>query len=428
MARGVLVLGIAVTAWLCVPVIAVADSAPVTTSYKHVGVGSCASTTCHGKITPEQGKTVPLNEHHTWLQMDLHSKAFRALDTALARDMAAKMGLPTPKEKVCLDCHADNVPKEQQTAKYRIDQGVTCEACHGGAEKWLESHVQKGATHAENVQRGLYPLDQPLKRAELCLSCHLGTADKFVTHQMLGAGHPRLSFELEVFTANQPPHFIQDAPRNPKKINLWVSGQLAAADRYVSLLQTKVFQPGGMFPELAFYDCHACHHPTDDIRWTAARVGTAIRPGTLRLQKSHLLTLQAVSEVIGPAGAADELSALRLALIRAGQTDVGSMRAAASKLLGWLQARRSWSSRTYSQAEVSAIRKTLLRYAASDQASDYVAAEQVVLGVDTLSYALGDRERVKAPLGQLYTAVALASKFKPATFATTARQVQGQFP
>jgi osmotically-inducible protein OsmY len=51
-------------------------------------------------------------------------------------------------------------------------------------------------------------------------------------------------------------------------------------------------------------------------------------------------------------------------------------------MLSWVRARETWSSRAYSQAEVSAIRKALLRYAATDQASDYVAAEQIALGVD----------------------------------------------
>ena len=55
------------------------------------------------------------------------------------------------------------------------------------------------ATHAGNVARGLYPTSDPVAQARLCLSCHFGNRDKFVTHRMMGAGHPRMSFELETF-------------------------------------------------------------------------------------------------------------------------------------------------------------------------------------------------------------------------------------
>ena len=57
----------------------------------------------------------------------------------------------------------------------------------------------------------MYPTDQPVARAQLCLSCHFGTEqNKFVTHRIMGAGHPRMSFELDTFTAIQPAHYIAD--------------------------------------------------------------------------------------------------------------------------------------------------------------------------------------------------------------------------
>jgi len=45
----------------------------------------------------------------------------------------------------------------------------------------------------------MYPTEEPMERARLCLSCHLGTERKFATHEIMGAGHPRLAFELELY-------------------------------------------------------------------------------------------------------------------------------------------------------------------------------------------------------------------------------------
>ena len=73
------------------------------------------------------------------------------------------------------------------------------------------------------------------------------------------------------------------------------------------------------------------------------------------------------------------------------------------------------------------MRKTVIRYAAEDKASDFGAAEQVVMGMDSLSYAAGDHERRKAALDALYNAVKSASSFDPTQFAGVARGALNQF-
>jgi hypothetical protein len=80
------------------------------------------------------------------------------------------------------------------------------------------------------VKRGLYPTDQPVAQARLCLSCHFGNRDKFVTHRMMGAGHPRMSFELDTFSQTQPPHFVADADWERRKgaydgVRVWAVGR-----------------------------------------------------------------------------------------------------------------------------------------------------------------------------------------------------------
>jgi hypothetical protein len=414
---------------------AAADTPPATAgTHRHLGVATCATSVCHGKQSEQTGKDadVGLNEYKIWLEQDRHSQAYRTLDGPRSRAIAANLGLPSAKTKMCLDCHADNVPPSQQGPKFQISDGVQCEGCHGGSEKWLETHSQRSVTHATNVANGMNATEQPLRRAQLCLSCHLGTADQYTTHRIMGAGHPRLAFELDVYSYNQPPHY---RPRNDNYIkrkgvipetNLWITGQLESSQRYLSLLQSGLFATGGLTPELALYDCFGCHHPIDKLRWSRTRAGAGMAPGTLRLQRQYLVILQAITETLEPR-LLPELSADTDTLMQAGQTDAARTRAAAKVLQEWVQARDDWSRRSYSASDVAALRKALLRYAAQDRASDFAIAEQVVLGVEGLSYAAGDHDRRKSSLDALYNSVGSTAKFDPNQFAEIARGLQGQF-
>jgi len=399
---------------------------------KHLGVATCASSVCHGKLTAQTGRDVALNEYRIWSHDDYHSRAFRDLSNSQSQAIAGKLGLASAAtSKLCLDCHADNVAATARGPKFQLSDGVQCEACHGGAEKWIETHTQKAVKHSDNVARGMYPSEQPLRRAELCLSCHMGTRDKFATHVIMGAGHPRLRFELQVFTFNQPAHVQIDADYIQRKghiedMNLWVTGQIENARRYLELLQTRLTVPDSFLPEFALYDCFSCHHPTDKQRWSRSRAGVGVQPGTLRLQKYYLVMLQAVTEVLAP-DALPELVTGTDALVRAGQVDVASVRTAAQNLHAWIDAHDGWSRRPYTPDEIAKVRRTVVRYAAEDKTSDFGAAEQVVMAVDSLSYAAGDHERRKAALDSLYNSVKSASAFDSAQFAGVARSIQGQF-
>lgn len=412
--------------------IAAADSAEGIADYKHMGVASCSTSVCHGKLAPQPDENVALNEYRIWTQEDRHAQAYRTLELPESKRIAANMGLPSATTaKICLDCHADNVPKDKRGPKFQISDGVGCEGCHGGSERWLESHAAESATHKDNLARGMYPSEEPLKRAKLCLSCHMGTNDKFATHTIMGAGHPRLSFELEAYTSNQPAHYIVDEDYERRKgkipgMNLWITGQIESARVSLSLMEGKLFHGGGMFPELAFYDCHSCHHPMDNIRWNAQRAGAGIKPGTLRLQSQNLIILQAITEALEP-GAMPELSRMTNSLIRAGQRDIKSVDAAAKSLLAWMSKRDSLSKRQYSRAEVASVRRMLIKYGAADKAGDYAAAEQVVLGVESLSYTLGDRDSKKTALDALYNAVKNDTNFNPRRFEAAAEKAQRSF-
>jgi hypothetical protein len=413
-----------------------ADTAiPSNAPYRHMGVASCSMSVCHGNLKPQTGRDVQLNEYRTWQLQDRHAQAFRRLNEPLGKSIAQKMGLANAQAaQICIDCHADNVPVAVRGPQFQLSDGVGCEACHGGAERWIKSHAQKDATHPANLALGMYATETPARRAQLCLSCHQGTATKFVTHQMIGAGHPRLRFELDAYTSNQPAHFVVDDDYIKRKgripeANLWLTGQLEAARGYAALLQSRFFSRPGLFPELAFYDCFGCHHSVDKnkLRWTPERAGVGVAPGSLRLQKQHDIMLQVVAEALSDAATARDLAQSVTALTLAGQSDATAMRSQASRLTAWLDAREPWTRRAFSNAEINQIRRGLLQYAAADRASDYLAAEQVVLGVESLSLALNDRDRHAADIDALYSAVDTTGGFDPAQFAAVARQKVGRF-
>ena len=210
-------------------------------------------------------------------------------------------------------------------------------------------------------------------------------------------------------------------------MNLWLTGQIETTRRMLTLLQTDMYHSGGMFPEFAFYDCHSCHHPMDKIRWNAQRAGAGIKPGTLRLQTQNLIVLQAVTETFEP-GALNELVGLTNALIRAGQRDRASVTARRKALLDWVEKRDAMSRSSVLQLRRSPpCARCWRRYGATDKAGDYAAAEQIVLGLESLSYSLGDYDKKKAALDPLFNAVKNDTAFSPQQFATAAANAQRSF-
>jgi hypothetical protein len=399
----------------------------------HLGVASCASSVCHGKLDRQGDQNVWLNEYRIWTGAGKHSLAYRLLENEESRRIANNLGLASATTaKVCLDCHADNVPPEKRGPKFQIRDGVGCEACHGGAEDWIESHAAEGASHRANLAAGMYPSESPVQRAQVCLSCHMGNEEKFAGHDIMGAGHPRLSFELEAFQTNQPAHFDVDEDYRDRKgaisgFNLWFAGQVESGIRFADLVRTRIATGPAPYPELALYDCHACHHEMDDRRWTAGR-RPAIGPGTLRLQDQHLVILQSAIGALESDAARAELADMAATLVRGGQEDVTAAVDAAGRIAAWLGQRQAgWANGQFTAEQVRAVRRAIASDAARGMMSDFNAAEQAVLALESLSYTLDDWDRVSAAMDSIFNEVADDADFSPASFARTAASIEGQF-
>ncbi len=84
------------------------------------------------------------------------------------------------------------------------------------------------------LDAGIYPTEDPKREQSCALSCHFSDPRKSITHRIMGAGHPRLAFELDTFTANQPAHYRIDADYKQRKqqssgVKVWAVGQAMAA-------------------------------------------------------------------------------------------------------------------------------------------------------------------------------------------------------
>ncbi|MAC32044.1 MAG: hypothetical protein CME38_00370 [Haliea sp.] len=395
----------------------------------HEGVASCATSVCHGKGSPDPESTVWLNEYRIWLRQDYHSRAYRTLQTAQSEAIATKLGLPSAQgAKICLDCHADNVQPEARGRRFQISDGVGCEACHGGSGRWLESHAEVGTSHADNLAKGMYPTEDPLARARLCLSCHLGTKDKFATHKIMGAGHPRLAFELETFTVNQPAHYEVDADYKERKpwipsVNMWLAGLAVTGMHTLELLQEDWFTRPSLVPELSFFQCHSCHHPMDDLRYV--REPDGLPPGAVRLNDASLAVLLAVLEVTDPStvdALRRDLTALHQASLQSREQVVAAARALHARLAPLAE---SLSQAQYGPEQQRELRRELLNQAAAQRFRHFTAAEQVFLAVETLSLSLGDAARLEGQLDRLFATVEDENDFVPQQFAVLSRQMLG---
>ncbi len=413
-----------------------ADSEPAAHLFQpaaHLGVASCATSVCHGKLTPAKDRGVALNEYRIWTADDRHSKAYQTLLTDDSKRIARNLGLASAQAAaVCLDCHADNVPASLRGPKFQISDGVGCEACHGGAARWIQTHTEAGRSHGDNLAECMYPTDRPAARAQLCLGCHLGSPDRFADHEIMGAGHPRLSFELEAFTANLPPHFIVDADYRARKnpagaFELWLAGQLQAATAYLELLESSRYPGTGAIPELALHDCHGCHHRLDQRRWNPQRRSAGLKPGSVRLQDQHLLMAESIVAALLP----DLREALAVAtqrLVLAGVGDVESVAALAGALHAQLdEISLRIQALELSGATATQVRRQLIEFAAAGRMSDFAAAEQTFLAVETLSLYLSDTARLQTALDDLYSTVESDASYDPGRFAAVAQRLRESF-
>jgi hypothetical protein len=402
------------------------------------GVGSCAGSTCHGRDEPT-GAVVRLDEIKLWQDESsptgAHSRAWRVLDEPRGRAIAVRLGIGDPQAApMCLGCHAGTSTSRRAV---NVTDGVDCEACHGPAAGWLASHYAVGASHAANVARGMRALDQPAVRAAACLDCHYGSdrGNEFVDHRIMAAGHPRLSFELDLFSTLEK-HWNEDADYTARKgtpnaATLWVVGQAMALDRALSLFANDQLANRGMFPELYFFDCQSCHRRiSDEPSYRPSAITNPGRDtplGTVPFQDENMIMLAAAARVSAP-DLASRFVANSVAFHRALTVGRPAALAAAARLRSDARALATRLSNA-GPREIFAMIAALSDTVTTPRYTDYEGSVQAVMAVDTLLSALADAgvvsradvTRIRPSIERAYAAVRDPNDYDPLAFRTALR-------
>ena len=376
---------------LAPPAFCAAPVLPDHSKDQSLGAVNCASSTCHGSVAQWKDSSVLQNEYVTWSRLDKHARAYAMLLNDRSRRIAKNLHLKQPahESKVCLDCHAHNPPAELRGERFSLTDGVSCEACHGPAEHWIKTHVEPNVSHARNVDNGLYPADSPIARARLCLSCHFGNGDKLVTHRLMGAGHPRLSFELDTFSAIEPAHYRVDKDYVERKgvtdgVELWAIGQALAVAQMMEVLADTRRNHDGVFPELVLFDCHACHHPMSELRWKPRTAfGDSPAPGLGRLNDSNMLMLRAIARALDDSlgkRVNDQIARLHRSV--AGEGNVNVEAVATQKMALDIAARIEATA--MSDNTLRAVALGLVDEGLVGNDGDYAAAEQGVMAIGSV--------------------------------------------
>ena len=409
----------------------------------HLGVASCAGNNCHGAVTRLKGSSVAQNEYLIWSKSDKHHKAYQVLSDARAMRIAHNLGLPNAVDApLCLNCHADNVPPQNRGPQFQLSDGVGCEACHGGALPWLGVHIS-GAGHRANLAAGLYPTEQPGARGKMCLSCHFGDpADdkRFVTHRIMGAGHPRMGFELDTYTAAEPAHFTVDQSYVERKgpvndVKVWAIGQAVSLVKRMDAVIDPKNAPKGIQPELVLFDCESCHHPATELRWRR-RASTGLGPGALELYDANAVMLRVIAARVAPAAAkvlGEEMLALHHATTESWSAVVRQatlVRAAANELLAAL------SAHDFTPDDMKALANGVVANGLGGDGGEYSDAEQATMALGSIAAALKmagslGGQQVKAmndALDGLYKTIDDPASYRPQVFAAALKAFQKTIP
>lgn len=130
---------------------------------KHGYIGVAACVMCHK--TEKQGKQLDI-----W-KNSAHAKAYQTLLTEEADKIAKEKGFETPaaKTEACLKCHASgyDVDASLLGKKFKIEDGVQCETCHGPGSDYKDMKIMKNREEA--IKNGLIVYED---YKDLCVKCH----------------------------------------------------------------------------------------------------------------------------------------------------------------------------------------------------------------------------------------------------------------
>lgn len=403
----------------------------------HMGVASCAGSTCHGRSVAS-GTPIRQDELLRWQEESsptgAHSRAWRVIGEPRGQAIARRLGLDSAGVvRECAGCHAS------KGAEKRAD-GVDCEACHGNAGAgpsggWLATHYTVGTSHARNVAQGMTDLTIPRVRAGVCLDCHLSGdgQGQFIAHRIMAAGHPRISFEMDLFSTLQQHHdedadYVTRKGHKTNSMQMWAIGQAEAVSRGLSLYMQPAKANDGVFPEFTFYDCHSCHrriYDGDEANVSAVpNPGRPIHAGMPPYNDENMILLLAAARVVAPAEAAtfDARSKAFHRAMGVGRSETVATAQALRQSAEALSAR--FAGTAFSRDQAFTVIDTIASDAISERFTDYEGSVQSVMALDTLLNGMvnagmvtsGSAGNLRIQINQAYAAVRDPNGFQPIAF------------
>jgi len=124
--------------------------------FEYIGASKCKM--CHNK--PDKG-----SQYDQWKSTG-HAKAFETLKSPEALKIAKEKGIADPsKDQSCLKCHATAAKNADLNLTITMEEGVSCETCHGPGSAYKSMAVMK--SREQSLAKGLILPDE-----KMCKTCH----------------------------------------------------------------------------------------------------------------------------------------------------------------------------------------------------------------------------------------------------------------
>jgi Cytochrome c7 and related cytochrome c/Cytochrome c554 and c-prime len=248
-----------------------------------VGSSSCAASGCHGSV--DVNAPVWQTAFTKWAASDPHARAYDVLWTFRAREMTRLLSSANQRvgehehlmllKQRCIGCHSTEAADESIHA---FTLGVQCESCHGPAGQWLHTHDRSGFSRASTP--GFIDTRDLEERSRACMGCHVGPSQasgqpQVVDHDLIAAGHPRLTFEFHSYSESLPVHWDRKADEErhgpAPHFQSWLAGQLQNAAQRQQLNRQRPH-------DFAHLDCFACHHDLTGVALQRQLVSGPLEP------------------------------------------------------------------------------------------------------------------------------------------------------
>ena len=261
-----------------------------------LGRDSCAANTCHGgpvgdsitwnssltvfeAVDPHARAGIVLRSELSEAMIELLEPGSKKSDGAVERNPAQVAIFEDVMKQRCAPCHAPALAVIDAKAVSRdrdaaIVDGVSCESCHGAAGEWMAPHLQADFDVAASPY-GMRNTTNFESRMNGCVRCHVGSRRedgmvRDMNHDMIAAGHPPLRFDGWAYSEQIPRHWdiglnkddgISQGSEDDNARRFRVA-KLVAFRAALELTQERVVdsaRPDAVWPELADFDCFACH-------------------------------------------------------------------------------------------------------------------------------------------------------------------------